>query len=262
MGTGAAAWRRISDTFCAVKLLSGKAIVFVPFGIALFCQPMFSNRVASRLSDIALSLIEPVDKIASFAQNFDPFAVAVSSTEAVVVAELETNGTYPLTSDASHVDSTAFSPDNDSEQSDNPKANVRTIAGKPKGKAGGRNASGISHTQLPSLRVSESVVLRLAQSGRRPTGKPVAASGSRPAGIQVFGATALGIGVRDGDVLTQVSGVAISSIAQVVGLVIAARGAHQPAIEGVLYRGTRKYVIVVEQPYPPTDGNPSPPALG
>jgi hypothetical protein len=39
-----------------------------------------------------------------------------------------------------------------------------------------------------------------------------------------------------------------------VGLVIAARGAHRPAISGRFWRRGRYYQLVVEQPYLQLDG--------
>ncbi|HEY5955205.1 MAG TPA: hypothetical protein VIV60_01580, partial [Polyangiaceae bacterium] len=102
---------------------------------------------------------------------------------------------------------------------------------------------------LPALYVAADTVLRIANSGQRPNGKPVTADRNRPAGVQVFGASALGIGVRDGDVITRVSGVAVTSPNQIIALVIAARGARAKAISAQVYRGQRSYTLTVEQPY-------------
>jgi hypothetical protein len=102
---------------------------------------------------------------------------------------------------------------------------------------------------LRSLYIDAATVLCISQSGVQPTGIPVAAKGRRPAGIAVQGASAVGIGVRDGDVLTEVLGQPVRSAAQVIAVVIAARGANRPAIAGTLWRGTRSYSVVVEQPY-------------
>lgn len=110
---------------------------------------------------------------------------------------------------------------------------------------------------LPAIYIKAQTVLRIANSGRRPTGKSVTAEGQRPAGVQVFGASSLGVGVRDGDIITRVSGVPVTSANQIVSLIIAARGARQSAISGQVYRGQRSYTLTVEQPYLPAPSEPA-----
>lgn len=170
---------------------------------------------------------------------FDPFSADARPTEAVAVTESEPE----LSVDPDDLSAVAA---------------PGTKVSKGKSARGRTTPSG---RILPTLRVSRAVVLKWAQAGTRPTGRPVSAAGQRPAGIQVFGASALGIGVRDGDVLTLVNGVPVTSVGQVVGLVIAARGARQPQISGQLWRGQRHYTLVVEQPYlQPNAEGPSAPA--
>ena len=60
---------------------------------------------------------------------------------------------------------------------------------------------------------------------------------------------ALGVGVRDGDVLTHAGGRPATSRADVVGMVIAARGAHQREIGGRFCRAGEVFNLIVEQPY-------------
>jgi hypothetical protein len=99
------------------------------------------------------------------------------------------------------------------------------------------------------VRVSSAAVLRLANSGARPAGAPVPASAGCPAGLRLSGVGALGVGLRDGDVLTHAGGSPATSSGAVVGMVIAARGARQREIAGRFCRAGELYNLVVEQPY-------------
>ncbi len=100
------------------------------------------------------------------------------------------------------------------------------------------------------IRVKASTVLRLANSGVRPGGSPVAATADRPAGLVLQGVGGLGVGLRDGDVLTQCAGAPASSPGAVIGAVLAARQRRAPAMSGVVYRGSEKIALYVEMPYP------------
>lgn len=102
---------------------------------------------------------------------------------------------------------------------------------------------------LPGIRVSKAVVLGLADRRLKPSGKPVPAQGNRPAGIALFGVSALGLGVLDGDVLTEVEGRPARAPGQVIEAIVSARGRRADTISGVLYRGQERFVLVVEQPY-------------
>lgn len=97
--------------------------------------------------------------------------------------------------------------------------------------------------------VGKDSVLRLASSGAVPRGVPVPASGARPAGVRLFGVSALGIGLRDGDVLTRALGVPALSSGAVVHAVLAARARHAAVLEGEVWRGDQRIVLRVEQPY-------------
>lgn len=102
---------------------------------------------------------------------------------------------------------------------------------------------------LPSISIDADTVLCIAEKGFAPTAKPVSPKGKRPAGIAVYGVSALGLGVLDGDVLTEVLGQPVRSQAQVVALVMVARGANKSTISGTLWRGMRAYSVSVQQPY-------------
>ena len=99
------------------------------------------------------------------------------------------------------------------------------------------------------LRVSAKTVLRLAQSGARPGGTPVPASRGCPAGLRLSGVSGLGVGLRDGDVLTHAAGRPAKSRAEVVGAVIGARGALEREVSGRFCRDGEAWNLVVEQPY-------------
>ena len=100
------------------------------------------------------------------------------------------------------------------------------------------------------LRVSAETVLRIARSGARPSGTLVAAAEGCPAGLRLSGVGALGVGLRDGDILTHAAGRPAASRADVVGAVIGARGARQPEVSGRFCRDGEAWNLVVEQPYP------------
>jgi hypothetical protein len=225
-----------------VRLLFGKGILVLPFVFTFVGQHVLAGRVASKLSGMAQSIAVPLSTFVDARERFDPFAfdptvAQVGGTDTRAPRD-ESEGDAPFEGESL-------------EASDRRGAHfVSTKRGKHVGHRGSDRAGASAERVLPSIRVPEGTVLRLANSGRKPTGRPVPAEGRRPAGIQVFGASALGIGVRDGDVLTHVSEVPVSSVGQVVALVIAARGARQKAITGRLWRGELSYLVVVEQPYP------------
>jgi hypothetical protein len=100
-----------------------------------------------------------------------------------------------------------------------------------------------------AIHVPASKVLQLAEMGARPGAVPVPANHMRPAGLRLFGVTGLGLGLRDGDVLTHAAGVSSLSEAEVVGAVIAARGRGVTQLSGRLYRLDQPIELVVEQPY-------------
>jgi hypothetical protein len=114
----------------------------------------------------------------------------------------------------------------------------------------GRSARPSSAAPARGLRVSADTVLRLALSGVRPTGSYVPASRGCAAGLSLSGVGALGVGLRDGDVLTHAAGRPASSSGQVVGAVIGARGARQREVSGRFCRDGEAWSLVVEQPYP------------
>lgn len=99
------------------------------------------------------------------------------------------------------------------------------------------------------IRVREAAVLRLANSGVRPTGIPVSARAGRPAGVALVGVSALGIGLQDGDILVSAAGRPTLSSGDVVGVVIGSRAHRATEISGRFYRNGEPWNLVVEQPY-------------
>ena len=100
------------------------------------------------------------------------------------------------------------------------------------------------------VHVSAAQVLALAQRRAMPQAVPVKANAYHPAGLLLRGVSALGIGMQDGDVLTEAAGQKASSVAAVVGVVLAARARLSPQISGRFYRAGVPFSITVDQPYP------------
>jgi hypothetical protein len=118
--------------------------------------------------------------------------------------------------------------------------------------------------QPASIFVSQSTVLRLAQTTARPQGSFVGAAAGHPAGLRLTGVAALGIGVQDGDILVEALGVTPHSPGQVIGAIIQARAQHLRFLSGKLWRHGKTFSITVEQPYleaPSTSAEPAPSEL-
>jgi hypothetical protein len=100
------------------------------------------------------------------------------------------------------------------------------------------------------LFVSADTVLKIAATKVQLRGVPVAREGTRPAGLRLVGVSALGVGLVDGDVLTRALGRPVMSRSEVVRAVLGARARQEKALEGEFYRGTERWLLRVEQPYP------------
>ncbi|HYO96233.1 MAG TPA: hypothetical protein VER33_17060 [Polyangiaceae bacterium] len=97
--------------------------------------------------------------------------------------------------------------------------------------------------------VPASAVLNLARVGLLPQAAAVPAAGSRPAGLKLSGVGGLGLGMRDGDVLTRVAGVPVASVSQVIALVVQAREKRARHIGAEFFRDGLRWSLTVEQPY-------------
>jgi hypothetical protein len=101
-----------------------------------------------------------------------------------------------------------------------------------------------------TVHVGARTVLDLASSRARPSAVTVAGAGSRPSGLRLKGVSALGIGLRDGDVLTHVAGQHVTAKSDVVAIVLTLRSRQVRDIEAVFWRDGKPWRLVVEQPYP------------
>ncbi len=125
-----------------------------------------------------------------------------------------------------------------------------------------KNVTKAETKSAASVFISAERVLRLSREASMPASRYVPAKGSRPAGLQVAGVTGLGIGARDGDVLTRVAGAEVRSSAAVVSSVLRLRAKKVKAISGELWRGQERILITFEMPYlegtrPPLTGLPA-----
>ncbi len=111
------------------------------------------------------------------------------------------------------------------------------------GRASGRH--GASHAVF----IGHDTMLRIVNERAVPDGRPVPRAGQRPAGIQLLGVTPMGLGMQDGDILTDVEGRSVTSEAAVVGAVVAALSRHAPTIQARFFRAGRPWMLVVEIPY-------------
>src|SRR5690606_6890082 len=113
----------------------------------------------------------------------------------------------------------------------------------------------------PALLVKAETILRLSKVATPPASRFVKSRGRRPAGLQLAGVSALGIGVRDGDVLTSVAGAAVTSRAAVITTILQLRAREARAVSGEFWRGQQRWLITVEMPYlghPPKRSPPTP----
>lgn len=98
--------------------------------------------------------------------------------------------------------------------------------------------------------ISADTVLKLANGGVAPRGVAVKADGKRPAGLRLANVGGLGVGLRDGDVLTRAVGQPALSKGAVVQAVLIARARRVPVLDGEFWRDGERWALRVEQPYP------------
>jgi hypothetical protein len=116
-------------------------------------------------------------------------------------------------------------------------------------KKGKTRSGSATATEVRSIYVSAAQVLKLADARVRPRGVRVPADGKRPAGLKLLGVAGLGIGLRDGDVLTRAIGQPALASSAVVRAILVARSKRVKVLEGEFYRGQERWTIRVEQPY-------------
>ena len=124
------------------------------------------------------------------------------------------------------------------------------VAGARRGRNAARGAaSQVAQPTNRSIFVSAQKVLELSETRVTPKGVRVPAKGARPAGLALLGVEGLGIGLRDGDVLTRALGQPALSSSAVVRAILVARANRVKVLEGEFYRGTERWTLRVEQPY-------------
>jgi len=122
-------------------------------------------------------------------------------------------------------------------------------AGKPRTAAERKAAKRRGPPARVGVFVPAATVMRLAQAQVMPRAVAVGPLGERPAGLRLIGVGGLGIGMRDGDVLTRVMGAPVSATGEVISRVISARARRAREISGEFWRNGAACSIVVEQPY-------------
>jgi hypothetical protein len=131
-----------------------------------------------------------------------------------------------------------------------PDESIATSPG-AKAKAAGKRkgGKGAGAPAKVGVYVNAATVMRLAQAQVMPRAVAVGPLGARPAGLRLIGVGGLGIGMRDGDVLTKVLGAPVSASGEVISRVISARARRAREISGEFWRNGQACSIVVEQPY-------------
>jgi len=105
-------------------------------------------------------------------------------------------------------------------------------------------------------------VLELARSGVVPRGVPVPADDRRPAGILLTDVERLGVGLRNGDVLTSAVGIPARAEEDVVTAVLSARKHRAAHVSGRFWREGEEWALVVQMPYLERgSGSPTQPAV-
>ena len=132
---------------------------------------------------------------------------------------------------------------------DGPLGATNVAGAAPSGAKRGKGRADPAQAASRSIFVSAQKVLELSESRVTPKGVRVPAKGARPAGLALLGVEGLGIGLRDGDVLTRALGQPALSSSAVVRAILVARANRVKVLEGEFYRGTERWTLRVEQPY-------------
>jgi hypothetical protein len=104
-----------------------------------------------------------------------------------------------------------------------------------------------------ALYADQARVLSWIQSRKIPEARPVPASPPAPAGIEIVGAEAFGVGIRSSDRLVRVAGAPVADPDAVAAAVIAARNRHAESLTAEFLRpseaGWERWTLVIAQPY-------------
>jgi hypothetical protein len=155
-------------------------------------------------------------------------------------------GTAPLDADEGTLETAFVASEGATTLASSPVANGSAA---PKKKGKGKKAPSAS-PEAPSVYVSERTILRLAKARAVPAAQSVAATDARPGGVQLLGVSSLGVGMQDGDVITEVAGRRVRGEGDIVAAVLVARSQQAPTVSAVFYRGKVRGTLVVAMPYP------------
>jgi hypothetical protein len=199
--------------------------------------------VLPRLPLVVAFIALPAFGVARIGQSFaDRWGTEIGREVAAVAQHLRPAPAPPPGPEASALDSDFAEPPIATASDDNP------ALAAPGQRKGGQKRKPGPPAKL-GVFVSAATVLRLAQASAMPRAVAVGPQGARPAGLRLIGVSGLGIGMRDGDVLTSVLGARVGATGEVVSRVIAARARRAREISGEFWRNGVSGSIVVEQPY-------------
>jgi hypothetical protein len=241
MVTEHAAWRQSLRRRSANSLTENRRGILngVPSAVASAARVVGSARRSSPLS-IALSLVLPLLAVPALTR-------AAADHLADTIAAQLLSAAAPL-SDNSPALSRDEPRDEDAILSETPalRAAVQQAERAPRG------AHSAHASAAHGVHISAAQVLAVAARRAMPEAVPVKATAYHPAGLLLRGVSAWGVGLQDGDVLTEAAGQKASSVAQVVGIVLLARAHQSREISGRFYRAGVPFLLIVEQPYPPS----------
>jgi hypothetical protein len=192
-----------------------KAAMLVLSGIALAAPFVLVAKAQSAFADAVVS-----QAVAALVRATDTLVPVAAAAPQVAVAD--TGVTFDATAE-----SAAFSA----------------------GKARAPRSRAAAPAKPQALFVSAASVLQLSKSAARPQGTFVAQTPQHPAGLRLMGVAALGIGVKDGDILVDAMGMTPRSSGEIIGAIIQARAQRVRYLSGTLWRSGQTFRITVEQPY-------------
>lgn len=207
-----------------------KSVLLLFAAVSLLVTPVIvvqaSHRVADRAGKLAGSLA------AQWLEPLRPQRASVPAQDEDVASPLPDGATVP----APIVQGTEV-------------GSMNALAARPDRKRRGNKPRAAAPPQGGGVRVSAPQVLALAERRVMPRAVAVPASETHPAGLRLLNVSSLGLGMRDGDILTRVSGVPASSTGVVVEVVLRARAVQAREIAAEFWRNGALWSLVVEQPY-------------
>lgn len=114
---------------------------------------------------------------------------------------------------------------------------------KTKPAASNQQAKRVSWISISAQRTQQAI-----KAGIRPSGGSVGKTSWRSAGLALYGVSALGVGLRDGDVLTKINGSPARSQTAVISAVRSAWSDKAKGVSGEVWRGHHRFMVAVEFP--------------